>query len=120
MVLIDPPYEDPGEFSQLQQQFIAAATRWPTGVFCLWYPLKAGGLVNPFYAALRNSGLQKLLQLELWVRPVDTPLGLNGSGMIILNPPWQLDDHMRTAFSELLPVMAPEAQGGMRAQWMTS
>lgn len=120
VVLIDPPYESPDEFSQLQQHFIAAATRWPTGVYCLWYPLKAGGLVNPFYFALKDSGLSKLLQLELWLRPVDTPVGLNGSGMIIMNPPWQLDEQMRIAFNELLPVLAPEGQSGMRVQWLVS
>ncbi len=120
VVLIDPPYENADELAQLQQHFIATATRWPTGVYCLWYPLKAGGLVNPFYFALKDSGLTKLLQLELWLRPVDTPLGLNGSGMIIMNPPWQLDEHMRAASNELLSTLAPEGHGGMRVQWLKS
>jgi len=119
VVLIDPSYEDTDEFSKLQQHFIESATRWPTGVYCLWYPLKAGGVVNPFYAALKASGLPKLLQLEMWLRPVDTPLGLNGSGMIVMNPPWQLDDHVRKAWAELLPILAPDGLGGMRVQWMT-
>ncbi len=120
MVLIDPPFEASDEFIQLQQGLKTAAERWPTGVYCLWYPLKAGGLVNPFYAALKQSGLTKLLLLELWVRPIDTPLGLNGSGLLIMNPPWQLDVHMRTALNELLPTLAPEGQGGVRVQWLVS
>ena len=120
VVLIDPPYENTDEFSTLFKHFHEAATRWPTGVYCLWYPLKAGGVVNTFYAALKSSGLTKLLQLELWLRPVDTPLGLNGSGVIVMNPPWQLDEHMRTAMNELLPVLAPEGHGGMRVQWVAN
>jgi 23S rRNA (adenine2030-N6)-methyltransferase len=97
---------------------VQCAERWPTGVYCLWYPLKAGGLVNPFYAALKRSGLRKLLRAELSVLPADTPLSLNGSGMLILNPPWQLDVTLRTAYAELLPLLAPDAQGSSRVDWL--
>ncbi|MGC3981590.1 MAG: 23S rRNA (adenine(2030)-N(6))-methyltransferase RlmJ [Steroidobacteraceae bacterium] len=106
------------EFKQLEQSLIATAERWPTGVYCLWYPLKAGGLVNPFYAALKRSGLRKLLLAELSVRTPDSPLGLNGSGMLILNPPWQLDVALRAAYTELLPALAPDGQGSQRVEWL--
>ncbi len=118
LVLVDAPFEEPDEFKQLEQALLGAAQRWPTGIFCLWYPLKSGGLVNPFYAALKRSGLRKLLLAELLVRPADTPLGLNGSGMLILNPPWQLDSALRTAYAELLPLLAPDAQGSLRVEWL--
>ncbi len=128
LVLIDPPYEDPTEFRTVADALIQAATRWPTGVFALWYPLKSGGLVKAFYAALKQSGLKKLLLTELWIRPLDTPTGLNGSGMVILNPPWQLDEQLRTACGELLPLLSARAsghvsdhvngQGGYRVEWL--
>jgi 23S rRNA (adenine2030-N6)-methyltransferase len=118
LVLVDPPFEEADEFKQLEKALTFAAERWPTGVYCLWYPLKSGGLVNPFYAALKRSGLRRLLMAELWVRPIDTPLGLNGSGMIIMNPPWQLDTQLRAAYQELLPLLAPEGQGDLRVQWL--
>jgi len=120
VALIDSPFENADEFTQLFKALTAAAERWPIGVYCLWYPLKAGGLVNTFYSALKNSGLNKLLLLELSLRPVDTPLGLNGSGMLIMNPPWQLDEHMRTALRELLPLLAPDGQGSTRVQWLAT
>jgi len=82
--------------------------------------LKSGGLVNTFYTALKNSGLSKLLLLELWLRPMDTPLGLNGSGMLVVNPPWQLDEHMRTTLRELLTLLAPDGQGDTRVQWLVN
>ncbi len=118
LVLIDPPFEDPDEFRTLEHALQQAAERWPTGVYCLWYPLKSGGLVNHFYAALKRSSLKKLLRAEFSVRPADTPLGLNGSGMLILNPPWQLDTALRAAYAELLPVLAPEGQGEVRVDWL--
>lgn len=118
MVLIDPPFESADEFKQMEKALLFAAERWPTGIYCLWYPLKSGGLVNPFFAALKRSGLRKLLRAELWIKPVDTPLGLNGSGMIILNPPWQLDQQLQTAYTELLTLLAPNQQGGQRVDWL--
>jgi len=118
LVLIDSPFEEPDEFQRLAAALIFVAERWPTGVYCVWYPLKSGGAVNPFYAALKQSELSKLLLVELWLRPLDAPLGLNGSGLMIMNPPWQLDTTLRTAFAELLPILAPEGQGGMRVQWL--
>ncbi|MGD9841595.1 MAG: 23S rRNA (adenine(2030)-N(6))-methyltransferase RlmJ [Steroidobacteraceae bacterium] len=118
VVLIDAPFEEADEFKQLEYALIQAAERWPTGVYCLWYPIKSGGLVNPFYAGLKRSGLRNLLRAELLVRPADTPLGLNGSGMLIMNPPWQLDSNLRTAYAELLPILAPEATGSLRVEWL--
>ncbi len=118
LVLIDPPFEEANEFKQLEQALLFAAERWPTGVYCLWYPLKSGGLVNPFYAALKRSGLRKLLRAELLVKPLDTPLGLNGSGMLIMNPPYQLDLALRAAYNELLPILAPEGQGEHHVEWL--
>jgi 23S rRNA (adenine2030-N6)-methyltransferase len=118
LVLIDAPFEEADEFKRLEQALVQCAERWPTGVYCLWYPLKAGGLVNPFYAALKRSGLRKLLRAELSVLPADMPLSLNGSGMLILNPPWQLDIALRAAYAELLPLLAPDAQGSARVDWL--
>jgi 23S rRNA (adenine2030-N6)-methyltransferase len=118
LIFVDPPFEEADEFNRLAHALVLAAERWPTGVYCMWYPLKAGGLVNPFYAALKRSEVRRLLLAELWVRPLDTPLGLNGSGMLIMNPPWQLDTALRTAYAELLPILAPDSLGGMRVQWL--
>lgn len=117
LVLIDPPFEQADEFKQLEKALLAAAERWP-GMYCLWFPLKAGGLANPFYAALKRSGLRKLLLAEFWIRPADTPLRLNGSGLLILNPPWQLDNVLRSAYAELLPLLAPQGQGSAKVSWL--
>jgi 23S rRNA (adenine2030-N6)-methyltransferase len=118
LVLIDAPFEEADEFKHLERALLLAAERWPTGIYCLWYPLKSGGLVNPFYAALKRSGLRNMLLAELSVRPADTPLGLNGSGILIFNPPWQLDIALRTAYTELLPMLAPQGTGSVRVEWL--
>lgn len=118
LVLIDPPYEAADEFKQLQKALLFAADRWPTGVYCVWYPLKDNEASQALHANLQRAGLRKLLVSELWVRPLDSPTGLNGSGLLILNPPWQLDLSLREICKELLAVLAPEAQGGQRVEWL--
>jgi 23S rRNA (adenine2030-N6)-methyltransferase len=118
IVLIDPPYESEREFQDVTRALSFALQRWPGGVFAIWYPLKATPAVARFHAALQASGLRKLLRLELSVRPEDSPLGLNGSGMLIANPPWQLDTDLLPALHELHGVLAPTGEGGVRVDWL--
>jgi 23S rRNA (adenine2030-N6)-methyltransferase len=117
LVLIDPPYEAEQEFTRLQRALTAALARWRNGVFACWYPIKAGPRVERFHAALAGSGLRKLLLLELNVLPVDSPVGLNGSGMLLANPPWQLEVEMAAALHELHQILMPSG-GSVRVEWL--
>jgi 23S rRNA (adenine2030-N6)-methyltransferase len=118
LVLLDPPFESDREFSQVLKALQFGVSRWPNGLFALWYPIKAGRESQRLHAALRNSTLRKLLRLELNVRPADSPLGLNGSGMILANPPWLFEDEMRSALSELHLLLDPESAGGSAVDWL--
>jgi 23S rRNA (adenine2030-N6)-methyltransferase len=119
LVLIDPPYESDREFADAEQALRFGLTRWPNGVFALWYPIKAGPDVARLHASLQEeAGLRKLLLIELSVRPADSRIGLNGSGLVIANPPWQLDVQIGTAMDELLPVLAPDGAGRSRVEWL--
>jgi len=116
LVLIDPPYEADTEFADAEQALRLGLSRWPNGVFALWYPIKAGAQSQRFNAALQASGLRKLLRLELTVRPADSPIGLNGSGLVIANPPWKFDGEMREALEELHGALA--GNGASRVEWL--
>lgn len=118
LVLLDPPYEQPNEFSRLHEGLMFAVQRWPNGVYCAWYPLKAGDESHALHAGLVRAGLRKLLISEIWLRPVDAPVGLNGSGLILVNPPWQLDLSLRAAMQEILPMLASSPGAGMRVEWL--
>ena len=118
LILIDPPYEADDEFEKVEAALTFGLTRWPNGVFAVWYPIKAGGEARRFHSKLQASNLRKLLLLELNVRPADSPLGLNGSGLLIANPPWQLDDAMREALDELLALLSPDKTGNVRIEWL--
>jgi 23S rRNA (adenine2030-N6)-methyltransferase len=118
LVLIDPPYESEREFAEVDRAMNFGLRRWPNGMFAAWYPIKAGPDWQRLHAALKQSGLRKLLLLELNIRPADSPIGLNGSGLIVANPPWQFDVEMQAASQELHRMLAPEGSGGTRIEWL--
>lgn len=103
LVLIDPPYEaQEAEFTTVLATLKEALARWPTGIYALWYPIKQGRTLLPFLRKVANLPCKSVLSAELLVRPDDSPLRLNGSGMLIVNPPYQLDSELAPA----LPVLA--------------
>jgi 23S rRNA (adenine2030-N6)-methyltransferase len=118
LILIDPPYESDREFTEVERALVLGLQRWPNGIFAAWYPIKAGRDSQRLHAALQKSGLRKLLLLELNVRPADSPVALNGSGLIVANPPWQFDTEMQVANAELHRVLSPEGGGGTRVEWL--
>lgn len=118
LVLIDPPYEVENEFVLVERALQFGLTRWPNGVFAVWYPIKASRESQRLHSALVKSGLRKLLLVELTIRPPDSPLGLNGSGLVIANPPWQLDGDLRTALQELRPLLELDGSGNSRVEWL--
>jgi len=118
LVLIDPPYEADNEFVLVERALQFGLTRWPNGIFAVWYPLKAAREAQRMQAALVKSGLRKLLLVELSIRPQDSPLGLNGSGLVIANPPWKLDEELRVALEEVHARLDPERAGGVTVRWL--
>jgi len=116
LVLIDPPYEADTEFADAERALRFGLSRWPNGVFALWYPIKAGAQAQRLNAALQASGLRKLLRLELTVRPADSPLGLNGSGLAIANPPWKFAGEISAALAEAHAALS--GAGESRIEWL--
>lgn len=122
LVLMDPPFEHPDEFPTMTRALTEAFRKWPTGIYGLWYPVKGGGLVPAFHDELATAGLGDVLVAELTVMPVDdTTNRLNGTGMVLVNPPWTLEDTL----SDLLPWLArvlgrTELGGGdWRLEWLS-
>jgi 23S rRNA (adenine2030-N6)-methyltransferase len=102
LVLVDPPYESPDEFSHLVRALQAAHGRFATGVFVAWYPIKGRAPVRAFYESLRVSGMRDIVAAEFLLRePVDAAR-LNGCGLLVINPPWQFEDSARDILAALL------------------
>ena len=108
LVLIDPPYEEPGELERLGGELLAALRKWPTGIYAGWYPVKDLGPVDALAARLDRESPRPGLRLELLVDDPRDPTRLNGSGLFVLNPPWSLKDEAEL----LLPALAERLSRG--------
>ncbi|GAA0851965.1 23S rRNA (adenine(2030)-N(6))-methyltransferase RlmJ [Aliiglaciecola litoralis] len=105
MVLIDPPYEVHTEYDQVLSTVKQALKKWSTGVYIIWYPLlsaragKKSGMSESLCVQLAQLNCKNLLDVRMQIAANTEDAGMYGSGLAILNAPWQLDD----AISQMLP-----------------
>ena len=116
LVLVDPPFEKEGEFDRLLDGLDRATKRFPGGTYCLWYPLKVDADTQGFRRKLTELGRPRTLAAELWVRDLKTEKGLNGSGMIVVNPPFTLEATLRQVLPELAGLLAQDKGAGFSVE----
>ena len=116
LVLVDPPFEQPDEFSRLANCIEQAWRKWATGTFMLWYPLKDRRAATAFAHALGAGPLRKILRAELDVNASATELG--AAGLIIINPPWRLADELNLLLPAFVRLFARGSGGGYRLDWL--
>jgi 23S rRNA (adenine2030-N6)-methyltransferase len=115
LALIDPPYEETeSDFSRVAEALASAAVRWPQGVLMAWYPIKQGVVAARLQRRLADSGVKRLLVAELCIHPDDSRAGLNGSGLVAINPPWKFDEDLRVLLPALHAVLAENGAGHTR------
>lgn len=88
LVLIDPPFEEPDEFGRLITAVQTIQARFPTGIIAIWYPIKHRTPVRAFHTALKDAGVRDVLAAEFLMRPPVDPDRLNGSGLLVIKPPY--------------------------------
>ena len=120
LLLIDPPYEAPDDFDRVLAGLELAHQRWPVGVLAAWYPVKDRRTLEPFLRALGRAALGQggVLRAELALRPDDNPAGLNGSGMILVAPPWGLEQDLRALLQEAWPALRQDGAPEPRLEWL--
>ena len=118
LVLIDPPYEvQDNEDPQIIATVRDALERWPQATYAIWYPIKLRRSLQPFFRKAAALPAKSVLLAELQIRADDSPLRLNGSGLMILNPPWQFDQQIAPALP-LLKKALGEAGAMTRLEWI--
>jgi 23S rRNA (adenine2030-N6)-methyltransferase len=111
VVLVDPPFEEPGEMDRIVTGLGNARRRFGGGVYLLWYPIKDPRPVARFHEATARIAPPGSLVIELLIRaPVDADR-LNGCGLVVLNPPFTLEADLDV----LLPVLAERLSDGAGA-----
>jgi 23S rRNA (adenine2030-N6)-methyltransferase len=118
LVHIDPAFELHEEWHRLLESLKDGHRRWPTGIFALWYPLQDRFATDDFRRRLKRSGIQKILLAEFSILNPTETLRLVGSGMAIINPPWQLEGQLRSGLPWLWEQLAVEGQGGFKVEWL--
>jgi 23S rRNA (adenine2030-N6)-methyltransferase len=115
-VLVDSSFDRAGEFRRVAGGLALAHERWATGICAIWYPLMAPATMRGFERDVVATGVRKILQLELWVRPEGWTASLRGCGMLVVNPPYRFDREAEAIVAWLAGVLAPE--GGYRLRWL--
>jgi 23S rRNA (adenine2030-N6)-methyltransferase len=120
LVLVDPPFERDDEYRRLADSFAEAHRKWPTGIYALWYPIKGRSEPDALAKRLRRLELQKMLRAELIVSPLRDPTRLNGSGLILVNPPWTLKRELKILLPALASILGSENHGRFTLDWLSA
>jgi 23S rRNA (adenine2030-N6)-methyltransferase len=116
LVLVDPPFEAADEFARLAEGLGRAHRKWPTGIYLLWYPIKQQAEADAFAARVSDLGIAKILRAEATVG--HDPEQLNGSGLVLVNPPWTLEAELALLLPALAAALAEDGQGRSRLAWI--
>jgi len=120
LVLIDPPYEDPSVDSQSALVAIQEILRrLNNSVIALWYPIKDERALAPWFERLRQAlASTPCLISELWLHPRDSRVALNGSGLVVINPPYQFDARIAQWLPALARALQVGTEGGSASRWL--
>ena len=118
LVLVDPPFEEPGEFERMADALAKAHHRWPGGIYALWYPVKNAREVAAFRDRLKQAGIPKILDLRFDIRPPSPEPRLDGCGMAIVNPPFPLEAEMKAVLPALHALLAEDPRATWSTEWL--
>ena len=107
LVLIDPSYETRDDYVNVVKCLQDSLRRFPTGIYALWYPLLAKLESHQLPGRLKNLGAPDWLHATLEVKaPARDGIGLHGSGMFVINPPWTLEKTLHETLPALTAILA--------------
>jgi 23S rRNA (adenine2030-N6)-methyltransferase len=120
LVLIDPPYESQeAEFDTVLQALQGALQRWPTACYAVWYPIKQRKTLNAFFRNIEKLAAKSILDTQLLIREDNSPLRLNGSGMLLINPPFEFDKALTESLKSLTRLLEESPRSGQYSvRWL--
>ncbi|NMJ43287.1 23S rRNA (adenine(2030)-N(6))-methyltransferase RlmJ [Roseomonas sp. JC162] len=113
LVLMDPPFEQEEEFARLAEAIVGLNHRFRAGILAAWYPVKHRAPVRDFHDALRASPVRDVVAAEMWLREPTDPRRLNGSGLLVVNPPYGFEAAAAEILSALLATLETEPGAGV-------
>ncbi|MFZ2101222.1 MAG: 23S rRNA (adenine(2030)-N(6))-methyltransferase RlmJ [Oricola sp.] len=119
IVLVDPPFEVYNEFYNILTALKEGHKRFASGTFLLWYPVKHRKGVSEFREELKALKIPRILDTTLEVRSSGADIRFDGSGMIVVNPPYTLESELRAILPWLAPVVEyRRGSGSYSVNWL--
>jgi 23S rRNA (adenine2030-N6)-methyltransferase len=116
LILIDPSYEVKADYNKVVDALHSAHRRFATGIFALWYPVIDRLSTERMLQRLQETGIPKQLRIEHCIAKDGAVRGMTGSGMLFINPPWQLVSQAEILLPWLNDTLA-EGQGNWNIKW---
>lgn len=113
LVLIDPAFEQKDEFAKVLFSLERALTRWQNGIYAIWYPIKDFTSVDNFLRDLSKTGSHYLV-CEMTISKQTALKEFVGCGMVIVNPPWQIEKALEKVLPWLWKILSPNSEGGVK------
>jgi 23S rRNA (adenine2030-N6)-methyltransferase len=101
VILIDPPYELKEDYTKAVKTIVKAYKKFTSGTYILWYPVVTRERINAMEKDFSRSEVKNLLQVEFCLKDDSDQYGMTGTGLFIVNPPWQLESQL----TEILPYL---------------
>jgi 23S rRNA (adenine2030-N6)-methyltransferase len=113
LVLVDPPFELDSEFLEIAKALEGAVTRFPTGLYLVWLPLKERKAIDAIYGEIQTANISDVTALEWHVRDPIAGAGLTGAALLMINAPFTLQTDLSAVMPWLMRVLAQ----GPGARW---
>jgi 23S rRNA (adenine2030-N6)-methyltransferase len=119
LVLVDPPFETEGELTSLAKALEGAVTRFPTGLYLVWVPLKERKAIESIYGEIQSAGLRDVTSLEWQVREPIAGVGLTSAALILINAPFTLRDELGAVMPWMMRTLAQGPGAGWELRRIT-
>jgi 23S rRNA (adenine2030-N6)-methyltransferase len=102
LIFIDPSYEIKSDYVEVAHAVLNGLKKFNNGVFAIWYPLLKSGIHYPLLDLLAE--VPDIHRIECRA-DVERTAGMYGSGLLLINPPFQVDKQIRDVVRWLAKVM---------------
>lgn len=106
LVLLDPPFESPDEFSTLAGTVRDAWRKFATGIYLVWYPVKSTADAFSFTGEVLAGGMEKALDIQIAIDAATDKLAR--AGLLVINPPYGFETAMRESAKAIAPLLGAQ------------
>lgn len=118
LVLIDPPYERKDEYTRVINGLKTAYAHWSNGIYAIWYPIMSRGLQTRFIEGCIETGIRKMVHAEFLIAPFAQDRQFIGCGVVLINPPWQIEQTIDTCLHWLCEPLQQQVDASYKVEWL--